>query len=126
MKEFIALLLGKASLTMFAALFFFALIGVAINLLLHATTRDQNSPNSPVKFSFRFLLWDNWKRIVLSGLLILVTIRFMSIFFDIDLVNNNEFYLFGALIVGFIFDKLGEIFKKRINFLKVREDPPVI
>ena len=121
MNEFISLLIGNISGPMFAALFLFSMIGVAINLLLHATTRDPSSPNTPVGFSIQFLLWDNWKRILLSVLLILVTIRFMAIFFEID-ISNREYYLFAALIVGFIFDKLGEIFKQKTTFLRVRKD----
>lgn len=121
MKEFISLLIGNISGPMFAALFLFSMVGVTINLLLHATTRDQNSLNTPVNFSLKFLLWDNWKRILLSILLIWVTIRFMSILFEIDTINR-EYYLFAALIVGFIFDKLGEIFKAKTTFLRVRKD----
>lgn len=123
MTEFLSLLLGTTSLPMFAALFTFAMVGVLINLLFHATTRDQNSTDTPVQFSLKFLFTDNWKRIVLSVLLILVTIRFMSLFFDIEVIGNNELYLFGSLVVGFIFDKLGEIFKERTSFLKVRREP---
>jgi hypothetical protein len=122
MKEFASLLLGNVSLPMFFGLFFFAMIGVFINLLIHATTRDQNSPATPVKFSFRFLLWDNWKRIVLSILLIYVSIRFVSMFFAITVDGKNEYYLFAALLIGFGFDKLGELIKKKSSWLKVREE----
>jgi len=121
MKEFISLLIGNISVPMFAALFIFAMIGTAINLLLHVNSRDQNSPNTPVAFSFKFMLWDNWKRIVSSLLLIFVVIRFMGVFFEID-VKNQEFYLVGALLVGFVFDKLSEVLKQKTSFLKVRKD----
>jgi len=121
MKEFFNLFIGNIGGTMFSALFVFAMIGVAINLLMHANSRDQNSPDTPVKFSFKFLLQDNWKRILLGILLIYVSIRFISILFVIDVSGNNELYLFAAVIIGFIYDKLGEIIKEKSNFLKVRK-----
>ena len=121
MKEFFHLFIGNIGGTMFSALFVFAMIGVAINLLLHANTRDQNSPNTPVKFSFKFLLADNWKRILLALLLIYVSIRFTSLIFAIDVTGNNELYLFSAVIIGFAYDKLGEILKEKTDFLKVRK-----
>jgi hypothetical protein len=121
MKEFLNLFVGNMGYTMFAALFVFAMIGVAINLLMHANTRDQNSPDTPVKFSFKFLLLDNWKRILLAFLLIYVSIRFTSLLFVIDVTGNNELYLFAAVIIGFIYDKLGEMLKEKSDFLKVRK-----
>lgn len=124
MSEFFQLILGVTSIAMYAALLFFACIGILINLLFHATTRDQNSTNTPEKFSLKFLLWDNWKRIVLSILVILMLIRFVSFFFDFDVVNNNELYLFLSLLIGVSFDKAAEILKNRSSFLKVRNDEP--
>jgi len=122
MKEFVELLIGKVSVIMFAALYFFALLGVVINILYHANTRDQNSPGTPVKFSVKFLLWDNWKRLILVLLLIYVSIRFLGTMFTIDVSGNNELYLFSAVVIGFGWDKLGEIIKNSgSNFLKVRK-----
>jgi hypothetical protein len=120
MKEFIALIIGNQSIAVFCALYFFALIGVTINLLIHSTTRDQNSIETPYEFSFKFLLWDNWKRILLNVLLIYASIRFASLIFTIK-TENQEFYLFSSLFIGFIYDKLLEIWKTKANFLKVRK-----
>jgi len=120
MKEFINILIGNVGVVMFAALFFFALIGVSINLLFHANTRDQSSPNTPKKFSVSFLISDNWKRILLAILLIYVSIRFVQLIFTISVENNNELYLFSAVFIGFIFDKLGEFMKKKFDFFKSR------
>ncbi len=119
-QTFLQLILGPTSPAMFAALLCFSLVGVAINLLIHSTTRDKKSPNTPYKFSIKFLLYDNWKRIVLSLLLLLVTIRFMGLVFDVD-TGNQEVYLAASVAVGFGFDKLAEIWKARSSFLKVRE-----
>lgn len=121
MKDFIHFLTGNIQIAMFWALFFFAALGVTINLLLHASARDQQSPDTPVKFSLRFLLYDNWKRILLSVLLIYVTIRFASTIFVLTLDGNNELYLFVAVLIGFGYDKLAELIKKKGTLLKVRE-----
>ena len=120
MKEFLSLLMGAMSAPTFAALFFFALIGVSINLLMHANTRDQSSQNTPEKFSLLFLLKDNWKRILLAVLLIYVSIRFVQLIFTIPVDSNIELYLFAAVFVGFIFDKLGEFLKNKFDVFKSR------
>ena len=64
---------GLAPAGLFIAELVFAVIGMIMALLGDATTRDQNSPNTPEKFSFWFLLKDNWKTIVLSVLAVLIT-----------------------------------------------------
>jgi len=96
----------------FSALFF-ALIGVIISLLMHAVGRDLTSTTTPVKFSFKFLLKDNWKRILLSLLLIVVTIRFLP---DLTGLKFNMFY---ALCIGLAWDKLSEYIKTKSNILDV-------
>ncbi len=122
MKEFLNFLTGNISMAMFCALFFFALIGASINLLLNASKRYQASPNTPKEFSLKFMLWDNWKRILLSVLLIYISIRFVSVLYEIQVTDNNELYLFIAVIIGFLYDKLGEILKNRSIILKVRKE----
>lgn len=66
-------LLGTTDITYLLAIFLFAMIGVAISLLIHATNRKEGK-----KFNLFILLSDNWKRILLNFLLIVVTIRFCN------------------------------------------------
>lgn len=121
MKEFFSYLIGNFSLPFFAALYFFAILGVIIKLLLHANTRDQNSSNTPQKFSVWFLIKDNRKRILLNVIVIYLTIRFMSYFIDFD-PTNKEAWLVGATLVGLGFDKALEKWKEKGSLLKVKRD----
>jgi hypothetical protein len=127
MKEFLGYVIGNLSLAMFAALYFFAIIGVALNLLIHSNKRNQSSKNTPVKFSIIFLARDNRTRIVIAILSIFVTIRFLPLIFEFN-AEHTEYYLAGAFIVGFGFDKILEKWKesKFGSFLKEKRDPAAI
>jgi hypothetical protein len=110
--------LGNYDLTTFSGFLFFALIGLLINLLVNANKRDQNTTDSPVKFKWWFLFKDNWKRIILSILLIYISIRFFKELTHLDL---NMFY---SLCIGLGWDKLSEFIKTKADILKV--DRPFI
>lgn len=102
MEKFINHLLGDIELHYFLALLTFAMIGVIISLLIHATNRNAESLRSPYRFNFFFLLRDNWQRIVLNFILIVVTIRFSPDIFGYQVTP------FTALLIGVSYDKLGE------------------
>lgn len=107
-------ILGTEIWQPFVTQMFMALIGVSISLLLHAQTRDKYSPATPVKFSIGFLIVDNWKRVVLSLLLIYVFIRFFPEIFGINLS------LFWCLAIGLSLDKLAQWLKDKISVLQVK------
>jgi hypothetical protein len=111
MKEFFSLLLGNQTGVYFLALIFFALLGAGISLLLQTTARDVVSPATPKHFSWVFFWIDNWKRIVLSLLLIYVALRFAP---DLFGVTINEFW---ALAIGFANDKIAQALKDKTGFL---------
>lgn len=100
-------LLGTGDIAKFIACVFFALLGTVISLLVHATNRDKNSTKTPYKFSFVFLIADNWQRILLNLLLILVTIRFCKEVTGIDL------NMFVSLCIGISYDKIGEYLRNK-------------
>jgi hypothetical protein len=81
--------LGFIPWTMFLAMVFFAALGVIMALLLDSQKRDQNSTSTPVKFSFKFLLKDNWKTIVLTFLAVLLTLRFAGWVFPDQFTNDD-------------------------------------
>lgn len=119
-------LLGYVDLDMFLVMLLFAAFGIAISLLIDSQKRNQTSKNTPQKFSWRFLLKDNWKTIVLTVLIVALTLRFATSFFpaqftgdDLATPEGNEKWLFGSLVVGLGFNQLLQIWKqKRNNFTK--------
>lgn len=98
---------GTTDISKFFACVFFALIGTAISLLIHATNRDKNSMKTPYRFNFTFLIADNWQRILLNFLLIVITIRFCK---ELTGMNLN---MFVSLIIGVGYDKLGELLRNK-------------
>ena len=112
---------------MFIAMVVFAAIGVTMALLLDAQTRDQNSANTPKKFSFWFLIKDNWKTILLSILAVLVTLRFAPLLFpdqfttdSLNELAGKEKWLFGSLCIGLVYNGLLQILKSKAEILKVK------
>jgi hypothetical protein len=110
MKDFLTQVLGGQSVPQFAVAIFFALLGIVLRLLYHATQRNQASPRTPIEFQFLFLIKDNALRLfssnALSLLLVLITLRFANEILHVDL---NPFV---ALIIGFGSDTLAEKFKE--------------
>jgi cytochrome c biogenesis protein CcdA len=84
MEEY-SYILGFLSAKQFLSMCLFATIGIIISLLIDAQTRDQSSTRTPVRFSWWFLLKDNWKSILLTALIVLMTLRFVTSFFLINL-----------------------------------------
>lgn len=109
-------ILGTETWQAFTILLFFAFVGVAISLLIHANNRDPQSASTPYQFSFKFLLLDNWKRIALNLLLIYVTIRFFT---DITGLQLKSFY---ALAIGIGYDQLAKVVKDKTNILCVNRE----
>ena len=84
-KDILDHILGPGDPSYFIAAVFYAAIGIIVSLLFSSTKRDQSKPETPNTFSWYYLLWDNAKRIVLSVLLVLITLRFSREFIGADL-----------------------------------------
>ncbi len=118
--------LGSLSLALFLTMAFFSQVGLGVNLLLHSNTRDQESPNTPKKFNLWFLIRDNWKSIVLTESLILLTIRFAELIipeqFKLEALLTPlgvDMWLLGAVLIGFFHNKLAQRWKDKTTWLKV-------
>lgn len=109
-------LIGSVDPQTFIASFLFALIGVALSLLLHTTKRDVRSDNTPFAFSWSFLLKDNIRRIIAGLLLIYVAIRFYPDLFGEPMTDWT------ALGIGLAIDKVAELLKNHTNLLSVNRD----
>lgn len=96
-------------------------------LLIDSTKRDQASKSTPVKFSFWFLIKDNWKTILLTALAVLVSLRFAPILFPDQFSSENlssplgtDKWLFGSLLIGLLYNTLLQIWKQKADFLKAK------
>lgn len=122
--EFITNLTGGESLQRFISMMVFALFGATINLLTNVRQRDKYSESTPMDFSFKFMLLDNWKRMVSSLLLIYLFVRFMPLMIPSGVYEaidgDVEFLL--AIIIGYSFDKLSELLKDKAKLLSVNRD----
>jgi hypothetical protein len=111
MKTFITALLGDQSAPLFFSNFFFALIGVALMLLIHSTERNLDSNRTPTEFSWSFFLSDNWKRLVAGLIMIFVSLRFAPELFGVEISP------FWAFAIGMLNDKLAQVIKDKTNIL---------
>lgn len=124
MNEFAESLFGVQGMGYFLTLFFWALIGATINLTMGVNKRDALSESTPVAFSIKFLLLDNWKRMLNSFLVIWVMLRFYPEILPkevYDAIPETAELLF-AVLIGFSFDKLSEIIKEKANILSVNRE----
>jgi hypothetical protein len=122
--ELIQNFIGANGFQHFATLMIFALIGATVNLLTNVTNRDKESTATPYHFSFKFMLLDNWKRMVNSLLLIYLFVRFMPLLLPekaYEAIDGDlEFVIAG--LIGYSFDKLSEILKDKAALLRVNRD----
>jgi hypothetical protein len=107
MKNILAGLLGANDPHIFFHVLIWALVGAVLSLLLHVAQRNPLTPNSTIRFSWRFFLWDNFKRIITTVLLIVVVLRFMPELLGFQLSA------FTAFLAGFANDKLAQMLKNK-------------
>lgn len=108
MDKFLYLILGTNDLVSFAASCFFALVGILLSLLLHATKRDVNEPTSPVQFSWSYLFCNNFKRILIAVISVFIALRFS------DQLLGTRLTLFFSFIIGLSIDNLAKIIQNKI------------
>lgn len=107
-------LLGGIEPALFIACTFFALIGIFIVLLMGTKLRDTSSPESPEKFSWKYLFSDNAKRIYASVLCVLIVLRFMPEVLGVTLSPWMGF------VVGTFWDGIFLIVKQKTTLLDPR------
>lgn len=103
LEVYLSELLGNRSVAVWLVCFTFILIGVVVSLIISSRERNKDSPNTPYKFSFKFLVRDNILRILGSVLIAFTIIRFGE-----DMVGMHIGY-FGAFLMGLCFDQLVKI-----------------
>ncbi|MFT3680710.1 MAG: hypothetical protein QM791_23755 [Ferruginibacter sp.] len=112
--EAMEIILGKKSEGYYLAGFFFSFLAILLSLYMHSRKRDRSSEKTPEGFSWKFLLWDNFKRIFASLICMFLLFRL----FDL---SNPAAMIGVGFCVGFGVDKLIEFLMERtniMNFLK--------
>ncbi len=110
--ELYFMLLGGFSFWKFVGLFLWALVGAYILVQMHNNTREPLSARTPIKFTWGFWFRDNVRRVVFTGVMIIVVIRF-----SIEITGRpiNEFW---ALVIGMSSDGLA-LFLNKFNLVKL-------
>ncbi len=115
-EQIIGHLLGPIDPAHFIAAFIYAMLGIIMSLLYSAANRDQSKETTPDYFSWKYLLSNNFIRIVFSVmftmLAVVVTLRFTP---EILGLNLNMFVAFS---IGLSFDRLSSVMKDKGLFDK--------
>jgi uncharacterized BrkB/YihY/UPF0761 family membrane protein len=112
---FKGLVLGEKSLGFYMGAFFFTFLALLVSLWLHSRKRDPASPNTPTKFSWLFLIWDNLKRIAV-GLIV------MFLFYRFTPAMSMELAVGLGSILSIGLDKAIQLLKNKYNFLQMNRD----
>ena len=100
---------------LFLSYVFWAGIGVLLSLLLNANQRSVNNNNMQMAFCWKFLFTSNYKRILISFLLILVSIRFSK-----QLIGLEQ-NAFSSFVIGLCSDHLGKALQLKILVMRDKQ-----
>jgi len=107
MKEFFYLLFNGITPIQFCVFMFYATGGLLLNLLFDICGRRPESLTSPKKFSIKYWFNDNWKRILISFILLPIIIILFSE------IMGNEINIGNAFFAGFSSDAIANLLKRR-------------
>jgi hypothetical protein len=120
------LLLGYLTPNLFLVMLGFATFGAAMSLLWDGHKRNPDSPNTPKKFSLKFLILDNWRTILGTFFAIIVTIRFGTSLLpdqfkgsELATPDGIEKWLLGAFAIGLFWNQLLQWLKQKLSIFKV-------
>ena len=106
LKQTLEIILGDKQLSYYLAGFFFSGLAILLSLYHHSRKRDVESPNTPKKFSWTFLVWDNLKRIFITLIVMFILFR------QLDL--SDVWYQIGVgFLVSLCLDKVIEFLMKK-------------
>ena len=110
-QKIFTLTFGSSDIITIACGFFMGTVGIFFNLLIQANKRNVFSEKSPIGYSYRYMLKDNYKNIVISYFFFYLLSRFgITVFTGLDLVklfNLSQFTpdtanMFLAFIYGLV------------------------
>lgn len=112
MEEFKTALFGAYSWGQLLGFMWFIFIGYLYNYLNETSDRDKASTKTPVKWSWRFWFYDNWRRYLVS---ILATYIFFRFYIDF---TGHELTYFECALIGIVGDNIAASAKSKISFFK--------
>lgn len=101
LEEAKTIILGHKTVGYYIAAFFFTALGVIISLWHSSRKRNPSSSNTPYRFSWLFLIWDNFKRAC-------VTLIVMFILFRCFDLSNPMLMISVGVLVALFLDKVVE------------------
>ena len=109
MSELLKTMFGEYTIVQLLGYLWFFLIGYAIYFLNETSGRDIQSPHTPIKWSWKFWFYDNWRRYLTTLLCTYVLFRFY-----IE-ICGHPFGNFDAVQIGLLGDGIAATLKKRIG-----------
>ncbi len=104
--EALEIITGGKSGGYYLAGFFFSGLAIILSLYHSSTKRNPDSPNTPYKFSWIFLFWDNFKRVVATIIVMFILFRVLDL--------SEPLWMIGVgFIVAFSLDKVIEYLMER-------------
>jgi hypothetical protein len=118
MNDYFKLILGSTPLATFLAAYTFAVIGIIMSLQFQANSRDIPSPSTPVKFSAKFLVFDNLIRLVSGAFMVLLTL-FIMLRFSVEIMGT-ALSMITSFGLGFGYDKALQVLKNKEQLISTK------
>lgn len=100
-------LLGGLETNLFIACILFAGIGIVLALTVQVLFRNKYSENTPAKWSTKFLIADNWRKALMTIILVYISIVFSYQLFQVEITT------WFAFLIGFGYDSILKVIKNK-------------
>lgn len=112
-NEIFNIIFGNVTLLKLFGYVWFFIIGYIIYGLTETTGRDEDSPNTPRQWNWKFWFLDNWRRYLSTILCTYILFRFNA---EIS-GTMQDFSYFDAVTLGLVGDGISATIKKRVKSL---------
>lgn len=109
MTEIFKIIFGDFTTIQLFGFVWFFMIGYIIYGITEGTGRDVQSLNTPIKWSWKFWFFDNWRRYLTTILCTYVLFRFYTE------ISGHPFSNIDAISLGLIGDGIAATVKKRVK-----------
>jgi hypothetical protein len=109
MDEILKIIFGDFTFIQLFGYLWFFIIGYLIYGLTEISGRDVQSPATPVKWSWKFWFYDNWRRYLTTVLCTYVLFRFYTE------ISGHPFGYIDAVTLGMIGDGVAATLKERVK-----------